>query len=108
MTPQTFSCDDTAPSDSGDTNPRIAVKTACGLRIPNRFLPQMIPVVLGLISHRNSLSLRCWLRLPEAVTKANREDRKEAGVAEIVIVARFEGGEVLLEARILADGIATH
>ena len=32
------------------------------------------------------------LRLKEAVSESYREDGEKAGVAEIVIVARFEGG----------------
>lgn len=48
------------------------------------------------------------VRLPEAVAKAYGEDWKESGVAEVVIVAHLEGGKVLLEPRILIDGLAAH
>ncbi len=46
--------------------------------------------------------------LPKTVREANGEDRKEAGIAQVVIVAHFEGSEVLLEARILIDRLTTH
>jgi hypothetical protein len=46
--------------------------------------------------------------LPEGVAEANGEDWKEAGVAEVVVVADFEGGEVLLEALILIYGLAAY
>lgn len=45
-------------------------------------------------------------RLPEVVGEAYREDGEEAGVAEVVVVACDEGGEILLEAGILIDGPA--
>lgn len=41
------------------------------------------------------------LQLPKAVTNADRQNWKEAGVAQIVIVAFSEGGNILLEARVL-------
>ena len=46
--------------------------------------------------------------LPEAVADSHRNNRKEAGIAEVMVVPRFEGGEVLLEARVLIDRLAAH
>ena len=48
------------------------------------------------------------LLLPEAVADSYRNDRKETGIAEVMVVPRFEGGEVLLEARVLIDRLAAH
>jgi hypothetical protein len=46
--------------------------------------------------------------LPEAVADAYRNDRKETGIAEVMVVPRFEGSEVLLEARVLIDRLAAY
>jgi hypothetical protein len=94
-----------------------ALNRSIGVRIPGgqptsrqfqiHLFPQAIPVSLCLILPQKSLgSLVVGLRLPEAIAKANGEDGKEAGVAQVVIVAHFEGGEVMLEAGILTDGRA--
>jgi hypothetical protein len=82
------------------------VRIAGGLPNPN---PSVPADDAGSFFHGNSLGSSLFrLPLPEAIAEADREDGKEAGVAEIVIVARFERGEVLLEARILTDGLAAH
>jgi len=47
-------------------------------------------------------------RLPEAIAETYREDWKETGIAEVVVVTHFEGCEVLLEARVLIDSLAAH
>jgi hypothetical protein len=46
--------------------------------------------------------------LKEAVSEAYREDGEKAGVAQIVVVARFKGGQALLEAGVLIDGLTTY
>jgi hypothetical protein len=39
----------------------------------------------------------------ERIAKAYREDRKERGVAKVVVIARDECREILLEPRVLTD-----
>ena len=46
--------------------------------------------------------------LPEAVADSYRKDRKETGIAEVMVVARLESDETLLEARVLIDGFAAN
>lgn len=46
--------------------------------------------------------------LPEAVADSYRNNRKEAGIAEVMVVPRFEGSQVLLEARVLIDRLAAY
>src|SRR3984957_9567861 len=54
------------------------------------------------------IALLVGLLLPEAVAEACGEDRKEAGIAEVVVVADFEGSKVLLEAGVQIDGLAAY
>ena len=72
----------------------------------NPSIPADTPVVSSQETPLRRSSFR--LRLPDAIAEADREDGKEAGVAETMIVAHFERGDVLLEARILTDRLAAH
>src|ERR1700686_825386 len=56
--------------------------------------------------HDPGSALQSVGHLPETVAEAHGKNRKEARVAEVVIVARFEGGETFLEAGILVNGLA--
>jgi hypothetical protein len=63
-------------------------------------MPSSLNFVSALPMHASSL--------PEAVAEACGEYWKEAGVAEIVVVAEFKSGKVLLEAGVLIDGLAAY
>ena len=65
----------------------------------------------GGISSFSSFALTTHRRgflLAEAVADSYRKDRKETGIAEVMVVARFEGDEALLEARVLIDRLAAY